>query len=372
VIDDNTIDVFWKTKFNVWYISRVDITTQKELFTIEVPVVTDYYTVFLGFDVVDNDYVLGYAKANSYGDADSEAWYMRFNASAIIFETRLFGEMDNQLVGSEGEAGKGGLGTVTYNPNDQSIACYLAHTRMHTDGLRHQASYMAFLDASTGSILENTNGNPIGSSWFISHNLDYRCKTSNDGNFITLFHGDAYPRALGIQKWSSKTGELNSFNYFDITFGAVGVNLTKTFTGDFAERDNNKVGIVFSSSIGRAKKDLKFCLVGNMDSTPSIESETWITEDTENDVAWGAKIIDYSEYFLIGWNSFNAINPVKSSFAFIDEMGQIEGEVFETDSVNLMPSQSFQATPDKKTIIWVSSPGGSNLKVHTLKNPNGQ
>ncbi len=160
-----------------------------------------------------------------------------------------------------------------------------------------------------------------------------------------------------------------------------GDNITGTTTGDFVELDNGDVAIVYSTSQGRAERDLSLALIKGMKTTaPTLDKEVWLTEMSGNQyVGWGAKVAKFGDSILVAWNTTKkdkdvkwfdprSDQPIGSSFRLLSLSGTILSTVETQDKPSLYPSQSMRTTPDGKHLIWVSATG-NNLTVHLLEIP---
>lgn len=368
---NNTIDVFWRNKSNEKFISRISLETKKIVQEIPIPSTVNSKGTFLGFESIGNDkFIIGYSKDNSFGNKDSEAWYTAFDITGKeLFSTRLWGDKNLDEVWSKGSPAWGGLGTIKYSEKNNVIAIYLAHSMKWNDGVRHQASWIGFLNAKTGKILKK-GGQIIGNDWFSSHNFDQRLHLSSDDKFYTLAHGDAFPRALIVNKWSHTKGRESYLEYYKIK-GRKGDNLTYTTTGDLAELKNGNLAIVYSTEHDRKKRDLRISIIEGIADKPTISSETWLTDYTDKHAGWGSKVIQYDdEHILVGWNTFSDDNKnisKGSNFILTDLSGKKASEIYSLKNNILYPSQSFKKSSDGKSIIFVSGENNA-LKVHLVAN----
>lgn len=363
---DNTIDVCWEN--DVPHITRISLKTKSIVQSIAVP--GSITGRFLGFESFDNGnkFIIGHIKENSFGQS-SEAWYTAFTKEGtILFSTRIWGDKNLDEINSKGGPADAGSAMIRYNPSNNLIGIYLAHTMKWPDSVRHQAGWIGFLDAATGAIKE------VGASWFYSHNFDQRLMASSDGEFYTLAHGDSYNRALAIHRWSpKKIGDeiqysQKEFQYFRIP-GTQGDNNTRTTTGDFTKLSNGNMAIAYSTEIGRKSRDLKVVIVSEIAGVSRLAAQSWITTyNPEQIVWWGTKIIQYSENeLLVGWNEFNGYQPTNTHLALLDLSGRILLFPTKLDAAVLCPSQSFQKTKDGR-IVFVSA-AKNKLTVHVIEAP---
>lgn len=372
VNNDNTLDILWVESDDTKHLSRVSIETESLVEHIAINSKVNTTGKILGFEKIGEDeFVIGYTKDNEFGDADNEAWYTAFNRTAEIFSTRIFGEMSTEDVGSKGEPGAAGSAVIRYNPDNNILNVYLAHKQKYNDGVRHQGGWVGFLDCNNGEVVMKNNDSHVGSGWFYSHNFDQRSILSSDGYFYLLSHGDAYPRALGVSKIGHENGFDAKFEYYTLQDGSTGDNFTNSNTGDLVELSNGNVAIVFSTGEKRDQRDLRLAIVSgfNSDSTePMLYRETWITVNTTEYVGWGAKIAQYGDYILVGWNQYDGNNSATASYLkLLDINGDLISDTEMLDDVCFYPAQSIQTTSDGKYLVWISAHGENNLRVNLLR-----
>jgi hypothetical protein len=367
---DNTIDVLWVESNGVKHLSRISL--EDGMLVEEIPIPNRVGTGrFLGFEKLsENRFIIGYATENSFGQEDTEAWYTGFDKTGKeLFSTRIWGDIDKRKVFSKGDPGAASSALIRYNSSDNIILLYLGHDMRWDDNVRHQGGWIGFLDGTTGKILMNGD-EPLGNQWYFSHNFDQRGMLSSEGKFYTLAHGDAYPRALGIQRWSHTTGLEAELNYYEIK-GQEGDNVTNTHTGDFVELADGKIAIVYSTEIKRKQRDLRVAIIGGMNGDePTLLSENWVTENDNEFVGWGSKIIQYGNNLLVGWNTFQDNEPTGTSFALLNSDGKVIAPIERLNTMVLSPSQSFQKTKDGKNIVFISSAGNS-LTIHMIVTQDG-
>lgn len=372
--DDNTVDVLWLDNNRSKHLSRISLNDKKLVENIDMNSKVNLTGKVLGFEKLDKDeFVIGYTKDNSHGDENAEAWYTAFNKSGELYSTRIFGEIDLNENGSKGMPGQAGSAVIRYNPTDDVLNVYVAHTQMWSDGVRHQAGWIGFLNGETGELITDSNDKFIGNGWFYSHNFDQRSILSSSGDFYVLAHGDAYPRALGLAKFDHESGKISALQYYKLKYGTTGQNRTDSHTGDLVELSNDNVAIVFSTSEDRSQRDLRVTVVGSMkssasDDDPVVLNEKWITNNKNDYVGWGSKIAQYGDYILVGWNQFdNDKSGTGSYFALLNLEGELVSDTEMLEENCFYPTQSILTTSDGNYLVWVSAHGESKLRVHMLK-----
>ena len=367
---NNTIDILWISD-EQRNISRVSLNDEVLIEEINIPAIANMGGRFLGFDKLGEDeFILGYSKNNSFGNEDSEAWYTAFNKSEEKYSTRIFGNTEAGTVGAKLKPAQAGSAIIRYNAAENVVALYLAHKQLWESGA-HQAGWLGFLNATTGALIMSGDKH-VGSSWFYSHNFNQRGLISALGKFYTLAHGDAYPRALGVHKWSHHEGKEAALAYYEIENGTPGDNKTLTTTGDFVELNNGTVAITYSTSDNRDMRDLRIAFINGMttaslETPPTLSKQVWLTNSKTENVGWGTRVAKYNDDILVAWNSFDNTDAKGSHFVLLNSSGEIISEIEFVEDACLHPAQSIYTTADSKYLIWVSASDQSTLKVHKLK-----
>ena len=320
----------------------------------------------LGFAKVslDGSYVLGYSKDNASGDKDFELWIARFNSNGNkIFNTRIFGNRPSTDFMSKGTPGLASSARIVYNEQTQRICFYTGHTMLWNDNVRHQGGYIGFLDLGGRQVMKGTN-NPVGNTWFFSHNFDQRLMVA-DGKYYALAHGDAYPRSLGFSVWtddaSAVKNPLINTDYFTIP-GEAGDNTTNTQTGGFVSLPDGTVGIVFASSVSRKKRDACFL---KLDKSGNILASKWLTQNTISD-AVNPKIAVYGTRVLIAWQDYNG-SVLKTNFIELDLNGKVASGSTVLENIVLQPMGDWVMLPNGD-IIWAICANTQKFTVFRIKN----
>ncbi len=374
VNNDGSFDVLWMDAQETMHLSRITPGIPPVAEEIELPSVINTSGRSLGIEKLNNDtFILGYSKDNSYGDYQSEAWFTAFDIYGTVkFSTCLFGQDNLEDADTDGQAGSAGSSVVKYNEKTNELCLYMSHThRFGESSSRHQGGWVGFLDPETGELLLDENDEQIGSTWFVSHNLNQKCIPSINGGFYGLYHGDGYPRALGISKFSSTEGVLYKSDFYDIIYGSFGQPETKAQLGNLIELPDGNIALVYSTEDLRSKRDLKLVILSgttqSTSNTHTIINETWITNYSDIFVGWGSRVTLFGDNLLVAWNTFtDSHTSYKTNFVLCNMQGEIISDVESLDEVSLYPSQSFKSSPDGKTIYWVSSGNGNTLQIHSL------
>lgn len=312
----------------------------------------------------DNSIVLGYSKDNNHGNSGFEYWITRLSEQGhTIFNTRIFGSQPAGETWAKGEPGEAASGRIAYNPATNRIGFYTGHTMKWDDGIRHQGGYIGFLNAK-GQQLTRTNSNSVlGDTWFFSHNFNQRMIVA-DGKYITLAHGDAYPRALGFNVWNDDTtttsNELQT-NYFDIP-GAQGDNTTHTETGGIVELNDGNFGVIFASSVNREKRDVCFKKIS---PEGQVLLTKWLTSNTGTDAYLPRIARKGPETIFIAWAQYEDYTGI-TQFLEIDYSGSIVAAQKAMPEIALQPYYDLINLPNGD-IVWAVGKEAHKLTVYRIR-----
>jgi hypothetical protein len=320
----------------------------------------------LGFTKVsdDNSYVVGYSKDNVHGNKKFEYWVSRFDESgAEIFSTRLFGDKNADSVWAKGEPGTASTARIQFNNLTKRIACYCGHSMKWDDNVRHQGGYICFLDLNGKVITKTNSSEPVGNTWFYSHNFDQRLYASGD-YFYTLAHGDAYPRSLGLTKWTDKAGVKNpvfSCEFFKIS-GSTGDNTTNTQLGGFAQFKNGTFGVIFSSSNGRNARDICFKTI---DGAGIASEELWLTSYTSPSFAIHPRAARFGAWIFLAWEEVSG-GASTMQYMVLDSLGRIALPKTNVDGVHVSTMYDIINLPDGD-IAWAVPSSGNKIILYRIE-----
>lgn len=107
-----------------------------------------------------------------------------------------------------------------------------------SDGVHHQSNWTVSIDESSMKVVESSTPG------YVSHSFNQFLLTNQEGGLVSLDHGDAYPRALRLRKYTAagaakgqlrEDGEPFDFQQFP---GGIGDNYTGASVGGFVETRN--------------------------------------------------------------------------------------------------------------------------------------
>ncbi|MCX6880069.1 MAG: HYR domain-containing protein [Verrucomicrobia bacterium] len=295
----------------------------------------------------DGSFAVAYSRDSALNGSGFEYWISRVSATgAAVFSTLVFGDQDRNSVNSKGDPGGFSSGRLVYHPAIQKLICYVGHTMRWNDGVRHQGGFLGYLSL-TGSLTTIHN-------WYFSHNFDQRLLVDG-GNFFTLAHGDAYPRALGFGKGGSTLS-----NYFSIP-GAIGDNTTSTQTGGFVKLPNGNFGVVFSTAIGRNNYDVCYTELSTSGTTVATN---WLTSYPAGTFAIFPKIARYGDGAAIFWEevSNGKVTAVRTRRVGSYGVSNLPLGTLSDPAVRLSPYYDLASLPNGD-ILWASQQGNQALSV---------
>ena len=295
------------------------------------------------------------------------------------WDSLVFGDKDNTLDGSKGNAGNAGSGVLGFDTTNQKLVAYLAHQMAWKDTsaagfTRHQAGYFGYFDPATGT-QTTAGGNSTqntGAGWFYSHNFDQRLLIDGGVSYV-LAHGDAFDRQLGFAAWtldsySKKNDTTFNQSYFTIA-GDEGDNETDTETGQFIKLSDGRFVIVHTSSQTRTARDVRIVLADG--STGMTLSDAWLTTNTGTTQATTPKVELLGDKLFVSyglWDSASRTNPTDDWYSLLVDVTlkpvapatAATGVEFVTSS----PLFRFAGGPSVGSVGWVSGNAMHTLSVN--------
>ncbi len=311
-------------------------------------------SALLGFCSIPgkNLFMAGRSRDNEFGNKNAEFWVSAFDGRGQkVFDTRIFGEQNSELVHSKGYPGTAGSSRLVYNPAAKRVGVYVAHTMKWPDNVRHQAGYL--------SLLSLTGENKTVSGWYVSHNFDQRMVVK-DGDFYLLAHGDAYPRALVFSKRNAGGGQVFSVNYHAIP-GESGDNNTWCQTGGIAVLDDKRTAVIFASSNTREGHDVCIKL---FDASGKEMQERWLTRYRKGSNGTYPRIAAYEGGLLAAWVHSDGGGPVMQcvvldpSLEVVQRQRAVEGAL--TSPLNDFVSLEGGA------VVWAAAGVGNAIRVYRI------
>lgn len=197
-----------------------------------------------------------------------------------------------------------------------------------TDGLNHQSNCSLIVDteAMTARYLNFA---------YTSHSFNQFVQIDSD-TLLTVDHGDAYPRAITLQKnaFDSDAGTLNSYSDDEIavmTFpGEVGNNITGASVGGFQYSDTSY--LVAGNSViqdeGNVTRKTRNIFIASVNKTSDEVSLQWLTDykEGEESASTPQLVKLESNHFLLMWTRGGYLYYVK-----LNGNGTVVSDIYEMD-----------------------------------------
>jgi hypothetical protein len=320
------------------------------------------------------------AQGNQNNLNGNELHVAKQTGGTTTWDTLIFGNTDNNMDGTKGDPGGAASGVVGYDATNKKVVLYLGHSMMWTP-TRHQAGFLRLLDPAAGTVIQPAGNDVIhfGSGWFYSHNFNQRLLIDN-GDYYLLAHGDAYPRQLGLAKWTLKnyTGKNGSDfdqSYWTIT-GNEGDNNTNAQTGQFTRLKDGRFVMVHTTSQGRAARDVRVVLADGATGKAATDGAVWLTTNKAGVNATIAKVEQLGDAVLVTYAQWDTTKKHQldwyvtlldpASLAVVMPAKALTGVEF----VDSAPLFRFKGGPNAGRVGWVSGNAAHTLSVHVASPAN--
>lgn len=222
-------------------------------------------------------------------------------------------------------------GTARMTKSGKWLIVHTSHEMYkNSEGVNHQAAVMILVDTDSMQITDSGKDLDDNFGW-VSHSFNQFVLTDGS-HIVTLDHGDAYPRAVVLNKYTDDftTGKLStgysasdSVNMVDIP-GDTGDNYTGYSVGGFemssnryiacgtSDKDNNSYGAsnIWVATVSRDLKD-----------QPEVH---YITQYTTEQYAYTPQLVKVSDdSFILLWQEKNEVH-----YCELDGNGQQKGEIY--------------------------------------------
>ena len=242
-------------------------------------------------------------------------------------------------------------GSNTYIPFDAgSLRCaeYNGVLAIHTahemyaksDGLHHQANMTLWINTATMKLIES--GHEVSYSYaYCSHSFN-QFIIVDGGKFVTVDHGDAYPRSVCVNRYNSsiQTSQLDTENWDRVELlkiaGSTGVNATGVCVGGLAASSTSY--LVAGNTINHetaasyyAQRNVFLSVTSKSNFTKSGTQIRYLTNFTDDDHVelsnvYLVKIND--QKFAVLWNQTDDQDIKTLHWTFVDGNGQLQGSVY--------------------------------------------
>ncbi|MEO1054104.1 MAG: hypothetical protein AAFX87_25930 [Bacteroidota bacterium] len=314
-------------------------------------------TFLLGFTALPNHsgFVIGYSRDNEHGNLNYEYWITHLDtAGTMVFNTRVFGDRPASEEKSKGEPAEAATARIIYHPNLKTIFFYLGHKMKWHDGVRHQGGYLGKMDLS---------GNFKGiNTWLVSHNFDQRI-IACEQDIAVAYHGDAYPRALGVRHFKQGDRAGPKGDFFNIE-GEIGQNRTSTLLGGLVYLGRGRYGVSFATSQGKAKYEPAYRFLRPEGYKLAVHKTKWFGVATGSTAALPTLTMRDNGRLLVGFEEldeeigkgiytrfYTRKHQQRTVFQEIDHNGRVLTERMEFHDVQLPSTHEMVRLPNGN-IIW--------------------
>ena len=212
----------------------------------------------------------------------------------------------------------------------------------------------------------------FGAGWWYSHNFNQRLLIDG-GSYYVLAHGDAFPRQLGLGKWTVKTYTSKNATDFDESYWAVsgteGDNNTNAQTGQFIRLGDGRFLMVHTTSQGRGARDVRLVFADGTTGKADMANAVWLTtnQGTVNatmpklellggDVLVTYALWDSSKRHQLDWYAALLDTSLKTVVAAQPVAG--------VEFVDSAPLFRWKGGPNAGNVGWVSGNASHTLSVH--------
>lgn len=288
--------------------------------------------VFGGFYESKDYYFVVFGQNNNEEDPDKEVY-------RIVKYDKDFNRIDSASVYGGESCTKipFDAGSLRMTEIDGNLVIHTCREMFKSeDGLNHQSNYTIFIKIDDmGKTIPNGQ---FGSALYTSHSFNQFILSDND-EIVTLDHGDAYPRAITLQKMYVNTSESFNGDKQEVSLVDIEGNIGDNYTGitiggleksednyiavgsakdDYKQyRNGNSVSNIFISTISRDsmdKNDVEFKYITNYKQNSDIKIGTPYLSKLNDDlfvILWSENDGQFIKYAKIDGNG-NVISDIKT------------------------------------------------------------
>ncbi|MBR6770945.1 MAG: S-layer homology domain-containing protein [Lachnospiraceae bacterium] len=242
------------------------------------------------------------------------------------------------------------------------------------DGYNHQSCMTIKVDTEGMMVEDIAYEVQNSSAGYISHSFNQFIKV-DEGNLITLDHGDAHPRSAVLSKyngdrlgiWNSVT-TVNTLKYA----GNVGANNTNATLGGF---EISNTAYLTAGSSGsqdgtsqQTNKNIYITVTPKTNFTDEGTTLIWLTDYADSNLTCSnPQLVEISkDRYLVLWEEHTAEKGNYIKYVFIDGKGELIGEVYEGNA----QLSDCQPIYDGTNVVWYVT-DGAELKFYTIHAENG-
>jgi hypothetical protein len=316
-------------------------------------------------------------KTSTKGDPNdingNELHVVKLTGTTTAWDTLVFGDKDQSLDATLGDPGGAASGVLGFDPTNKKLVLYVGHSMMWTP-TRHQAGFLRLLDPTTGAVLPPAGSDVIhfGAGWWYSHNFNQRLLIDG-GDYYILAHGDAFPRQLGLCKWTLKNYTGKNSADFDqgywMVAGSEGDNDTNAQTGQLVRAMDGRFLIVHTTSDGRGARDVRLVHADGTTGKPDAPGAVWLTTNQGTVNATMPKVQLLGDYVLVTYAQWDS-----SKHHALDWYAVVLDATFKVvappallpnvEFIDAAPLIRLGGGPDAGHVAWVSGNATHTLSVH--------
>jgi len=318
-------------------------------------------------------------KSATQGDPNNingnELHVTKLVSGATAWDTLVFGDKDQSVDATLGDPGGAASGVLAFDPTNDKVAIYLGHSMLWTP-TRHQAGFFRLLDPATGAVLPPAGSDVIhfGAGWWYSHNFNQRLLVDG-GDYYILGHGDAFPRQLGLSKWTLKNYTAKNSVDFDEGYWAVagneGDNNTNAQTGQFVRMPDGRFLMIHTTSDGRGARDVRVVYADGATGKADLAGAVWLTTNQGTVNATMPKLERLGDDVLVTYALWDSTKKhqldwyatvLDASLKTVVAPAAISGVEF----VDSAPLFRIAGGPNAGAVAWVSGNAAHTLSVHVV------
>jgi hypothetical protein len=303
----------------------------------------------------------------------NELHVVKLAAGATAWDTLVFGDKDQSADATLGDPGGAASGVLAYDATNQKVVLYVGHSMMWTP-TRHQAGFFRLLDPATGAVLPPAGSDVIhfGAGWWYSHDFNQRLLVDG-GDYYILAHGDAFPRQLGLCKWTLKNYTGKNGVDFDQAYWAIsgneGDNNTNAQTGQLARMKDGRFLMVHTTSQGRGARDVRLVYADGATGKADLAGAVWLTTNQGTVNATMPKLERLGDYVLVTYALWDSSKKhqldwyaavLDASLKTVVAPSALSGVEF----VDSAPLVRLAAGPNAGAIAWASGNAAHTLSIH--------
>ncbi|MBR6769981.1 MAG: S-layer homology domain-containing protein [Lachnospiraceae bacterium] len=239
-----------------------------------------------------------------------------------------------------------------------------------SDGYHHQSCMTVKIQTSDMTVADIASSIQDNTAGYVSHSFNQFIRVDEDGTLIALDHGDAYPRAAVLSKYTgSKLGTWGTVSTIHtLTYaGSRGQNYTNATVGGL-EISNTAYLTVGSSGVqegstSQGSRNIYLTATPKGTFTQDATRFTWITNYTGSVTSCSnPQLVEINkDRYLLLWMEKNYNNQGKLRYVFVSGSGGLISEIYTADG----QLSDCQPIYDGSRVVWYVS-DGEDLTFYTI------